>query len=89
MEISWQFEILAGASCVCLGRATIQPRGEGVCEVTIEFSVAESTDQPIALRVANLRNAFSGRLALAHVAVSPRLKPRTEIPAELTTALGL
>jgi hypothetical protein len=88
-DLSYSVEILAGAGCVCLGQGTIQPRGEGVCEVTIEFPVAESTDQPIALRVANLRNAFSGRLALAHVAVSPRLKPRTEIPAELTTALGL
>ncbi len=88
-DISYSVEILSGAACLCLGRGTIQPRGEGVCEATIEFTVAEATEQPIALRVANLRFAFGGRLALAHVAVSPRVKPRPYIPAELTAALGL
>jgi hypothetical protein len=88
-DLSYSVEILAGAGCACLGRGTIQPRGEGICEETIEFTVDESTDQPVALRVANLRYAFSGRLALVHVAVSPRLKPRPHIPAELTRALGL
>lgn len=88
-DISYSVEILSGAACLCLGRGTIQPRGEGVCEATVEFAVAEATEQPIALRVANLRFAFGGRLALAHVAVSPRVKPRPYIPAELTAALGL
>ena len=88
-DLGYSVEILAGAGCTSLGRGTIQPRGEGLCEATVEFSIAPSTDQPIALRVANQRHAFGGRLALAHVAVSPRVKPRPDIPAELTTALGL
>ena len=82
-------EILAGAGCVCLGRGKIQPHGEGICEETVEFTIDESTDQPVALRVANSRYAFSGRLALVHVVVSPRLKPLPHVPAELTRALGL
>ena len=88
-DLSYSVEILAGAGCVCLGRGKIQPHGEGICEETVEFTIDESTDQPVALRVANSRYAFSGRLALVHVVVSPRLKPLPHVPAELTRALGL
>ncbi|HEV2098136.1 MAG TPA: hypothetical protein VGR45_04325, partial [Stellaceae bacterium] len=65
------------------------PRGEGLCELSIDFTVPEAADQPIEFRIANLQHAFGGRLALAHVALSPRVRARAEIPAELTEALGL
>lgn len=87
-NLNYSVEVLAGPSCACLARGTIQPRGEGVCELTVEFTVAESTDQPISLRIVNLCWAFNGRLALAHVALSPRLKAPADLPAELKTALG-
>ncbi|MBV9863127.1 MAG: hypothetical protein JO267_13385 [Alphaproteobacteria bacterium] len=87
-NVNYIVEILAGERCLCLGRGTIEPRGEGLCEVTIEFGVSETTDQPIALRVINLSPASDGRLALVHVVLSPRLKARPELLVELATALG-
>jgi len=86
---SYSVEVLAGARFTFLARGVIQPRGEGLCELSIDFTVSESTDQPIEFRIANLQNAFGGRLALAHVALSPQVRARAEISAEITTALGL
>jgi hypothetical protein len=88
-NLNYSVEILAGARFTFLARGMIQPRGEGLCESSIDFTVSESTDQPIEFRIANLQNAFGGRLALAHVALAPRIRPPAEIPAELTRALGL
>jgi len=86
---SYSVEVLAGARFTFLASGVIQPRGEGLCELSIDFTVSESTDQPIEFRIANLQNAFGGRLALAHVALSPQVRARAEISAEITTALGL
>lgn len=88
-DLSYGVEILAGSQFGYLARGTIQPRREGLCETIIDFAIPAALDQPIELRIANLRPAFNGRLALGHIALSPRLQPRTEMPAEMTTALGL
>jgi hypothetical protein len=88
-NLSYSVEVLAGARFTFLARGVIQPRGQGLCELSVDFAVSESTDQPIEFRIANLQNAFGGRLALAHVALSPQVRARAEIPAEITTALGL
>ncbi len=82
-------EILAGSRFEILARSKIEPRGEGICETTLQFTVAPSTPQPIELRLCNARDAYTGRLALGHVVLSPQLATRREIPAELTIALGL
>jgi hypothetical protein len=88
-NVSYSFEVLAGARFECLARGTLAPSGEGVCETTVEFAVGEATGQPIEIRIANLQPAFDGRLAMVHVALTPRRKARVELPAELTSALGL
>jgi hypothetical protein len=87
-SVAYSVEILAGQNCICLGRETIHPHGEGICEATVDFAVRESTDQPISLRLANLSFAINGRLALLHVTVAPRLREHAAIPAEFTVALG-
>jgi hypothetical protein len=86
---SYSVEICAGRSFVLLGRGTIEPGREGLCETTIDFAISEATEQPVEFRVANLQPVLAGRLALAHVTLSPRVKTRAEIPVELTEALGL
>jgi hypothetical protein len=88
-SLAYSVEVFAGPRFVPLARSTIQPSGEGLCETTIEFAVSEATEQPLEFRIANLEPVFAGRLALAHVALSPMAKARAEIPAELTKALGL
>lgn len=87
-DLGYSVEILAGSRFACLARETIRPNSEGICEATIKFGVSETTDQPIEFRVANLQHAFGGRLALVHVALSPLVMKRSELPAELTMALG-
>ena len=53
-------KFLAGARFTFLARGMIQPRGEGLCELSIDFTVSEAADQPIEFRIANLQNAFGG-----------------------------
>jgi hypothetical protein len=89
IDMPFSMEVLAGPSCICLARGMAEPRTEGIAEISAEFIVSECTAQPISVRVANLRPARIGRLALGHVTLTPRPKPATEIPAELRAALGL
>jgi hypothetical protein len=59
-----------------------------VCRAIFAFSIDASTDQPIALRVANTRAAWGGRLALGQVTLQMQTETKAKIPAELATALG-
>lgn len=88
-NVTYSFEVLAGARFECLARGVLAPRGEGLCETTVELAVGEATGQPIEIRIANLQPAFEGRLAMVHVALTPRRRARVELPDELTSALGL
>lgn len=88
-ELPYSLEVLAGPNCDCLARATIEPRMEGAAEFSAEFTVSERTAQPISVRVANLRPALAGKIALTQVTVAQRIKPPTEIPAALRLELGL
>jgi hypothetical protein len=88
-DLPYSVEVLAGPGCDCLARGMAEPRPEGIAEISTEFAISELTAQPISVRVANLRPVATGRLALAHVTLTPRLKPSADIPAELRTALGL
>jgi hypothetical protein len=82
-------EVIAGPRCVCLCHTSIVPDERGLCQANLAFTVDASTDQPIQLRVANLLPASSGRLALGQVVLTAQTGAHVEIPAELSTALGL
>jgi hypothetical protein len=88
-DLPYSVEVLAGPACDFLARGVAAPRPEGIAEITAEFAISELTAQPISVRVANLRPVMTGRLALAHVTLTPRLKPPTDIPTELRIALEL
>lgn len=88
-NLGYSVEILAGSSFACIARGMIHPNGEGLCETSIEFTISEATNQALEFRIANLQPALDGRLALVHVALSPRIKARAQLPFELTQALGL
>jgi hypothetical protein len=87
--MSFGVEVIAGPRCVCLCHTSIVPDERGLCQANLAFTVEASTDQPISLRVANLLPASSGRLALGQVVLNTQTGARVEIPAELSTALGL
>jgi len=87
-ELPYSIEVLAGPDCDCLARETRELHSEVIAEISAEFAVLEFTAQPISVRVANLRPALAGRLALVQVTVTPLQKASLEIPAELKTALG-
>jgi hypothetical protein len=86
--ITFSLEVLAGPRCVLLAQTSFVPDGRGVCRAGFSFSVDASTEQPIALRVANTRPISAGRLALGQVALQMQTETETEIPAELASALS-
>jgi hypothetical protein len=86
-EIGFGFECLAGPSCVCLARTSAVPNAQGLCQATIGFSIDASTEQPIALRVANLQPATGGRVVLGHIALTTQSE--ASLPPELSAALEL
>jgi len=59
-----------------------------VCRAAFSFSIDESTDQPIALRLTNTRHVAAGRLAFGQVALQMQTETNAEIPVELATALA-
>jgi len=77
--------------CVRLAYARALPDKEGICHVGLAFSVGHTTDQPISLRVHNLQPCLGGKLAFVDVGLSAAAvtETPTEIPAEITAALGL
>jgi hypothetical protein len=82
-------EALAGPGCLSLASTSVAPDERGVCRATLAFSIDPSTDQPLSLRVVNMQPASGGRFALGHVALSLQAAAHIEIPAELSSALGL
>jgi hypothetical protein len=87
-EMSYGLEFIAGPRCASLSHISIQPHGERVVEATTLFTIDETTDQPISLRISNERAAFEGRLVLGSVTLTPHANRRPEIPDELRSALG-
>lgn len=81
-------EVLAGPRCALLAQTSFTPDARGVCRAAFSFTIDTSTDQPIALRVANTRPVQAGRLALGQVALQIQTETNAEIPAELVSALG-
>jgi|GraSoiStandDraft_28_1057319.scaffolds.fasta_scaffold23180_3 hypothetical protein len=86
--MSFSVEVLAGARCALLAQTSFVPDGRGVCRAAFSFSIDESTDQPIALRLTNTRHVAAGRLAFGQVALQMQTETNAEIPVELATALA-
>src|SRR5262249_31861448 len=86
--MSFSVEVLAGARCALLAQTSFVPDGRGVCRAAFSFSIDQSTDQPIALRLTNARHIAAGRLAIGQVALQMQTETNAEIPIELATALA-
>jgi hypothetical protein len=82
-------EVVAGPQCIRLAYATAAPGREGINRVALAFTVDQTTEQPICLRVAILQPRSRGLLALVDVGLSTQTIAEVTIPVELATALGL
>jgi hypothetical protein len=86
-DMEYRIEVIAGPSCAQLGHTTLHPQRRGPFEAMVEFRVEESTQQPISLRIANLRPASAGQLVLGHVVMRQRARWGGAAMDELVTAL--
>ena len=81
---SFVFEVAAG---IQLGYERVQPAGEQVVEINLQFTIDDSISQPIEIRLISERAAFDGRLVLGYVSLVPRLDVRTETHQQLIETL--
>ena len=77
-------DIFAGAS---LAHTGIEATGEQVTEIRLDFTIANSANQPLQIRIYNTRAAFDGRLALGYVALTRQAAVSEAIWERLTSAL--
>ncbi|MGH7047415.1 MAG: hypothetical protein ACREE2_13625 [Stellaceae bacterium] len=82
--MSFMVEIFAGHQ-LCTTR--VEPPGEQITEVNLNFTIDNSVDQPVEVRIANERPAFDGRLAVGQVTVAPRAAISSENRDRLAAAL--
>jgi hypothetical protein len=82
-ELSYIVDIQADMQLI---HARIEPRGQPLVEVTLNFSITEP--QMITVRIWNERAAFDGRLALGHVTMTPQRTTRRESLDYLSIALS-
>jgi hypothetical protein len=82
--MSFVIEATAGAQ---LSQAIVQPSGEQVIETDLQFTIDESANQPVEIRVISERAAFDGRLVLGHVRLARRTGVRSETQQRLIDAL--
>jgi hypothetical protein len=87
--LGFSVEALVGPRFVSIAAATAAPDEQGVCRVTLSFVVDPHTDQPVSLRIINLQPATSGLFALVEVVLARHAGVASDIPAELSAALGL
>jgi hypothetical protein len=81
---SFVVEVTAG---VQLGYERVQPAGEQVIEINLQFTIDESISQPVEIRLISERAAFDGRLVLGYVSLAPRREVRTETHQQLIETL--
>jgi hypothetical protein len=81
---SFVIEIAAG---VRLAYERVQPAGEQVIETNLQFTIENSVDQPVEIRIISERAAFDGRLALGYVSLMPRAPVRVKTHQELIESL--
>lgn len=77
-------EVFAGSQ---LAQTRVDATGEEVVEARLYFTVGNTIDQPVQIRIMNERAAFDGRLILGYVAVTPLSKVSEETRQRLTDAL--
>jgi hypothetical protein len=82
--IGFVIEVYAGTQ---LAAARVQPAGEQVLDTNLEFTIGNSLDQPIEIRVITERAAFDGRIALGYVSLVPRSGLRGETEQQLIRTL--
>jgi hypothetical protein len=82
--IGFIIEVYAGAQ---LATARVQPAGEQVIECTLQFTIEDSVDQPVEIRIISERAAFDGRLALGYVSLLTRAGVRSETEQQLIQTL--
>jgi hypothetical protein len=84
-EMSYVVDVCAGAS---LAQLRVEPHGRRFVEVTLDFSIGETLDALIEVRVASERPAFDGRLALGHVTLVPHGHIRSQTREYFSAALS-
>jgi hypothetical protein len=82
--MGYSVEVFAGTR---LAHARLEPGSESVVEVVLHFSIDESVDQPVQIRIHNERAAFDGRLALGCVTMTPHAGLRSATRDYLTALL--
>ena len=65
----------------------MQPTGEQVIETNLQFTIGNSVDQPVEIRIVIERAAFDGRMALGYVSLVPRAGVRVETQQQLIETL--
>jgi hypothetical protein len=86
-ELSYVVDVFAVTQQ--LACTSVRPGNEGVFDVKLSFSIEESIDYPVEIRVANERAAFDGFLVLDQVTLSRQTPARPERLADLATVLGI
>jgi hypothetical protein len=82
--MSFTVEIFAGTS---LAHTSIEATGEQVTEIRLQFTIANSANQPLQVRICNTRAAFDGRLALGYVSLTRQVALPETTREQLTSAL--
>ena len=72
-----------------LGSTRVEPTGAQVLDVDLQFTIDNSVDHPIEVRITNERAAFDGRLVLGYVTITPRTMVRGETQQELSRLLSV
>jgi hypothetical protein len=84
-RIPYIVEVFAGTR---LTHVRVEPEREGVVEVNLHFTIEESVDQPVQIRIHTERAAFDGRLAIGYVTMTPQEKVRADARTYLTNILS-
>jgi hypothetical protein len=84
--MSFFIEVFTSAQ---LGSTILQPDKGGIFEANLEFTIGNTENTPIEVRIYNQRAAFDGRLGLGRVVIVPRMRELQDRERELISALGL
>jgi len=82
--LSFLVEVFAGAQ---LAQTRITVVGEQVIETRLSFTIDDSVDQAVQIRIWSERSAFDGRLALGYVAINRQASIPDETRERLTNVL--
>ena len=83
--MSFTVEVYAGRQLSC---TQLRPLAAQVLEANLHFTIENTIEQRVEIRVLSERPAFNGRLALGHVTLTPQAVVRGETEEYLTQILG-